>query len=194
MRWLEKLQDVGTKAAQDALERNPPEAPAKHTRTPKAHQVTVSVCGASGNDPGEVAIGFSTFDGGSLTPVDEKGVPLGGPIQVLPEIDPRSIARSEMWKRWSENGRFNRRLEYPPTGPDSISRPRLRNFGFLGVRRTDETRHVLAFGSPSQRTGMRLSRNHGPRRRACNPRVGFPFQPKSTSTAEMALGCRAMLL
>lgn len=111
MNWLEKLQAAGAKATEEP-QIDVPKAP----RAPPAEiiQVTVTVRPANGNDPGEAALGYFTFEGGKVTMVAESGEPLGSAIPVNPDVDPRAIARSETVKRWNQSAKFwGRRLEYP---------------------------------------------------------------------------------
>jgi hypothetical protein len=114
MGWLDKLQAAGAKATEQAK----PAVTAPATPPAEIHQVTVGVRNSNPltGDPGEAAIGYFIFEGGKLTMIDEKGAALGAPIAVKPDVDPRTIARGETWKRWQENARFGRRLEYPPIG------------------------------------------------------------------------------
>lgn len=112
MGWLEKLQAAGAKATEEKS----PEAPKPRATPAEVHQVTVSVRGAHGSDPGEITLGWFTFEGGRVQMIDEKGEPIGGPISVNPSVDPRAVARAETVRRWNENGRYGRRIEYPRVG------------------------------------------------------------------------------
>ena len=104
MRWLELLQDAGAKATVEAERAKP---------APKVNEIVISIRGAEGNDPGEIAIGYYIEVGRTVILTDEKGAPLGEAVAVGPGINPAAIARSLMSARWSETS-FGRRLNYPP--------------------------------------------------------------------------------
>lgn len=113
MGWLDRLHEAGVKATEAKREVTPPPPRLE------VQSVTVQVrpSGRDG-DPGEVTHGYFTFADGQLTMTDEKGVALAGSIAVQAGGDPRAVARAETSRRWKENGRFNRRLEYGRSGLD----------------------------------------------------------------------------
>ncbi len=109
-RWLDRLEDHGTKAVREARKRR---------LRPKVQEVIVTVRQSDDSDPGEVAIGHYVVEDGQLLLTDENGLALEGAKAVAlenPEAA-RSVAANLTQKRWRETrGGFNRRLDYRPLG------------------------------------------------------------------------------
>jgi hypothetical protein len=116
LNWLQNLKGVTA----DKMAQSGPSSVAKpDARLQPPAEIfwtTVQIRGPSGNDPGEVATVWFTFESGKVTLTSETGVPIGSPITCQPHLDPRSVARAGAWARLQNNGRFDRRIEYGPSG------------------------------------------------------------------------------
>jgi len=115
-RWLDKLEDAGRKAVEDAR----PPRPA-----PEIHRIIVGTrqSDPESGDPGAAKVGHYVVEDDLLTLTDENGTPLqtdsGRPItaKVKDGVDPRAIASSLVYRRARDpTDGFNRRLDYPDLG------------------------------------------------------------------------------
>jgi hypothetical protein len=115
-KWLDRLEDAGRKAVEQAK----PPRPA-----PEIHRIIVSTrpSDPESGDPGSAKIAYWTLEGDLVTLVDENGTPLRSEGDRLitaivePGADARAVASSLVYRRArGDRGNFNRRLDYPRTG------------------------------------------------------------------------------
>jgi hypothetical protein len=110
MGWLDELADHGKKQIKE-----PPKAPKKRLAV---HEVTITLRGASGDDPGSIAAGFYVVDGDTVFLTDVNGeIGKDAKGHAVGDCDPRYIAQMLLRQRRAEsNEDFNRRLDYRRTG------------------------------------------------------------------------------
>jgi hypothetical protein len=111
--WADRLQDHGKRVTKEKRTQRIAAKP-----RPSVQEVIITVRGASGNDPGEIAVGYFTVQDGFVTLTNQGGEPIK---DMEPEragnADPKYIAGLLLRKRRSEkNEDFNRRLDYRPLG------------------------------------------------------------------------------
>jgi hypothetical protein len=103
--WIDTLHAEGKSKRKLPLKQLPPDPLL-------VRRVTIQVRKPSGNDPGEIAFGFYTFENSVLQMTDENGSPLAESASVVcDEFDARAIAASLTKERWSKaRGGFWRQL------------------------------------------------------------------------------------
>jgi hypothetical protein len=103
-KWIDALQAEGK--SKQVRKRNVKPAPL-------VEEILVMVRRPSGNDPGEVTVGYYTIEDNSLWLTDQNGIPFadGAAVTLESEANARAIASSLIRKRWSATrGGFWRQL------------------------------------------------------------------------------------
>jgi hypothetical protein len=115
MSWVDQLSEHGKKRKRKATS----DKPASAGPPPPLQEISISIRGASGNDPGEIAAGFYIVQRGVVTIVNRKGEPVKD-VESVQLDDPsrvHAVASRLLRKVRQESGSdFNRRLNYGPLG------------------------------------------------------------------------------
>jgi hypothetical protein len=107
-KWIDALQAEGK-----SKQSKPVSKRTKATPAPLVNEILVTVRRPSGNDPGEVTVGYYTIENNSLWLTDQNGIPLmdSNAVQLESEANVRAIASSLTKERWSKaRGGFWRQL------------------------------------------------------------------------------------